>query len=250
LEQEVPRLREPNFIHLRGGKPYDYTFSLDTSVALDKQLVRDLTPFVKDLYNLPVSNSIILFDAMLGEHLSERGLHLLFAFFRDALASLSGDPMSALYAPLRGTQNAFPVHSDLYVPQVLFNVFDDVPNDSSGATLFLSGEEFTQLLPKVKSLPPTDREKIVQILHGDSAEDHYEEFYGLLYLNFWSKELIKKIKPKLLRMKLYSGQGYLIDDRVWLHGRERVKGGVSQKRLHRLIFNTRFKQSPRVITNT
>lgn len=250
LEQEAQRVHAPRFIHLRGGKPYDYTFSLDPSVALDEGLVRDLKPFVEDLYHLPASNSIILFDAMLGKHLSGRGLHLLFAFFRDALASLAGDPMNALYAPLRGTQNKFPVHSDLYVPQILFNIFDDVPADSSGATLFLSAEEFTQLLPKVRSLPATVREKIVQILHGDSGEDHYDEFYGLLYLNVWTKELVEKMKPKLLRVKLYSGQGYLIDDRVWLHGRERVKGGVSQKRLHRLIFNTRLKQSPSSPTNT
>lgn len=250
LENEAHRLGQPKFIHLRGGKPYDYTFSLGKSSALDERLVRDLNPFAEDLYNLPDSNSIILFDAMLGEHLSARGLHLLFAFFRDALASLSGNPMCALYAPLRGTQNKFPVHSDLYVPQILFNVFDDVPNDSSGATLFLSGEEFKQLLPTVKSLPQSVREKIVQILNGNSTEDHYDEFYRLLYLNVWTKELMEKMKPKLLRVKLYSGQGYLIDDRAWLHGRERVKGGVSQKRLHRLIFNTRFKQSPTKLPNT
>ena len=241
---EARLLREPRFVHLQGGRPYDYTYSLDPSRAVDERVAQSLRPFIEDLYNLPDSKSIILFDSMLNESLGARGLRLLFTFIRDVLVSLSGDPMSALYAPLSGTQNEFPVHADLYVPQTLFNVFEDVPNDSSGASLFLSVSEFKQLLPTVNSLPESSRERIVKILNDELKEDHYEEFYALLYLNAWSKELKERVKPKLLRVKLYSGQGYLINDRVWLHGRGRVKGGVSKKRLHRLIFNTRFKQPP------
>jgi len=43
--------------------------------------------------------------------------------------------MQALYAPLTpGNNGEFPLHCDMYIPKRLFNVFDDVPDDDSGAS--------------------------------------------------------------------------------------------------------------------
>ena len=41
---------------------------------------------------------------------------------------------------------------------------------------------------------------------------------------------------------LRSGEGYVLHDRFWLHGRLAPSGGVTSKRVHRLVFKE--KRSP------
>jgi hypothetical protein len=239
-EKHIAKLKKPQFIRLLGGRPYDYTFSL-CHARIDGKLAKDLDHFVNDLYEWDVPRQITLLTGIIGEDLSGRGLHYLFAYFRDKLAQLTGNPICALYAPLSPRQFDFPLHADLYIPKVLFNVFEDVPDDDSGASLFLSVSSLKRLLPGVRSLPGERRADILKFLTDEHETDLYSEFYGLLYgsEHEWNKELAEKMLLKHLRIKLKRGQGYIIHDRRWLHGREAPTGGVPPKRLHRLIFNTR-----------
>src|SRR5438046_107786 len=75
-------------------------------------------------------------------------------------------------------------------------------------------------------------------------EDRYEENYDLLHgCHDWTKDIEKRMERQLLKVKLFSGQGYMIHDRKWLHGREALSGNLSSKRLYRLVFNTRQIQA-------
>jgi hypothetical protein len=229
-----------------GGEEYDNTFSLALTSVADMGLARDLLAIAKGLYRLKLGERIMLLDGMLSGGLDGQDLHYLFSYLRAALVSISGDPLSALHQPLHREYKrpkAFPLHADLYVPRILFNVFDDVPRDDSGATTFLSAAVFLRMLPGVKAIDGAARKRIRAILTGTHREDRYEEFYRLLHdkENAWDQELGEKMAARQLTVKLYSGQGYLIDDRAWLHGREAPSGGVSRRRLHRLIFNNRDK---------
>jgi hypothetical protein len=51
------------------------------------------------------------------------------------------------------------------------------------------------------------------------------------------------MEQRQLRIKLYAGQGYLLSDRAWLHGRDAPRGGVPINRLHRLVFGRARKRS-------
>lgn len=74
-------------------------------------------------------------------------------------------------------------------------------------------------------------------------EDRYEENFDLLHGWYeWTEELERRMQQRQLRIKLYSGQGYMLHDRWWLHGREAINGKLTHKRLHRLVFNNKAAQ--------
>jgi len=247
-------LEEPKLVSLLGGKPYDYTFSFDPS-KITKGLRHDLKLFAESIYNLRVSKCIMFFSNLLDEDFDGRGLHFLFACLRDSLVKLTGDPMSALYAPLGTTTNSvihsagadFLLHADLYTPNILFNVFEDVTPDASGASLFLQTSSLCDILVSIKTLSSMNINRILNCLTTVDRQDHYTEFFNLLHSreHKWVNELEDKLRTRQMRIKLEKGEGYLIHDRLWLHGREAPSTPVTQKRLHRLIFNTKDIQKDR-----
>jgi hypothetical protein len=244
---QVESLRKPGFIHLLKGREYDDTYSLDQNSICDKALANDLMFFSRKLYDMKMSDELKLFTGLIDRDLDGRSLAFLFAFFRAALVSFSHDPLSAVCQPISKSQkggNEFPLHSDLYVPVILFNVFDEVTNDSTGASVFLPVSSVIELLTRVKTLPVEISKQIATNLTGAHAQDRYEENYHLLHGsgNEWTEEMERRMLQLQLRIKLYSGQGYMIHDRKWLHGREAINGKLSHKRLHRLIFNNREAQ--------
>lgn len=238
-------MEAPRLLHLFGGQPYDYTFSFGGALSTlhfeDGGLAESLNSFVLGLYDLDVGGRLMLLDGLLDDKFDGRGLHLLFTYARDVLSALMNDPMGALYTPLSGRQGEFPLHADLYIPQILFNVFEKVPADTSGTSLFLSVPVFKKLLREVDSLPKDVHESLCRCLEDGEREDQYTKFYHLLYRDNepWGEELARRMREKQVRIKLFYGQGYLLNDRAWLHGREAPHGGVPRDRLHRLIFNTR-----------
>jgi hypothetical protein len=246
-KKEVEAAKRPISIHLLGGKLYDDTYSLEVDSITDRTLLRDLIVFANDLYNLEITDQLILFRNMLDEDLSGRNLHFLFAFFRDTLVSCSNDPFSALSQPIsRALKQGkeFPLHSDLYIPVILFNIFDDVDTDNSGASIFLPVSAAVELLSQVKELPPQIKQQITDNLTQVHDKDCYEEAYNLLHgwEHPWTQDIERRMIRRQLRVKLFSGQGYMLHDRKWLHGRERIAGKLSHKRLHRLVFNTKQAQ--------
>jgi hypothetical protein len=246
LNREFRTLKRPSSTHLLGGKEYDDTYTLSIHSLTDKTLARKLFSFSKCLYNLDVSGRLLLFTDMLDDDLDGRSLGYLFAFFRAALISLSNDPLSALYQPIKGHKRGkeFPLHSDLYIPVILFNVFQEVCNDSTGASLFLQVSSVVELLGQLKTLPPNTRDQIIENLTKIHRQDRYEENFYLLHgWEDWTNELERLMRQRQLRIKLYPGQGYMLHDRRWLHGREAINGKLTHKRLHRLVFNNKAAQN-------
>ncbi len=171
--------------------------------------------------------------------LSSHDIRLLFTGLRDAITPNTHDTRGALYAPLGdtgGDPTEFPLHCDLYAPKHLWNVFDDVAhNDRSGASIFLSTSDMLQMaresgveLSKIKQLGSFIRS-------GDG--DHYDEFYSLLYSDAPGFPILdKRMRAASFRIRLQCGEGYLINDRIWMHGRTLTNRSVTRNRLHRLVF--------------
>jgi len=250
LSGKIDAIDAPLHIRVLGGKEYDDTYTVDlTSIQKDKSLAGQLTLYARDLFELEVSNQLMLLTDLLGHPSRGLSLHLLFACLRAAIISITGDPLSALSQPLgRGqrTGTEFPLHADLYVPQILFNVFEDVPDDRSGASIFLPVSLLKDLLLRIKSIPQKDRAKIIHYVTEIHDEDFYEETYDLLHGDHeWSEELARLMQAQRSRIKLYSGQGYVVNDRRWLHGREAPSGRITKRRFHRLVFNNREAQRVR-----
>jgi hypothetical protein len=243
-DQATRDLEVPPLTHLLGGKEYDYTYTLDVRQAVSQRLHDDLRALANSIFHLAVQDELWLFTDLLGDYLSGRGLHILFASLRHEIAQAADNQMAALYAPLSSVgpvAGEFPLHADLYVPEILFNVFEEVPTDGGGASVFLSVCDLDEILSATSDVPPSVRIDLMRCLREPISHDSYEFFYGLLHdpAALWYPRLSRALKRRCGKITMRSGQGYMIHDRRWLHGRTKVRGGVSVNRLHRLIFESR-----------
>jgi hypothetical protein len=246
LRDLISGMDEPLFVSLQKGKPYDYTYTLDSTKIKNVELLKWIIDLSHFLFDLEIGDEIIFFSELLNVDYDGKSLHYLFSALRHNLSKLNNNPMSALYPPLGTTQkgalsligSSFPLHSDLYLPKLLFNVFDDVPNDSSGASLFLKVSELKKILFYMNNLSMHHKTAIINSLEKESDEDDYERFYDLLHGSYnYVVSLERNMRLKQEKIKLFHGQGYLLNDRKWLHGREAPSNRVNLNRVYRLVFN-------------
>jgi len=233
-------LPEPALVRFGDGE-YDYTLDLSRTERLGPNLAARLAAFGRGLHRL-ATPSPILFSNLLGPNISRPALRVALAGARTTIVQLTGDQRSAIYAPLgivgETEQEEFPLHADLYPPALLLNVFDDVPDDDSGASIFLPAAKLTRAVGELLDMPNLVKREIADCLTRSASEDRYERFYDLLHGDHpWTERLEHTMEANCVTVRLCRGEGYLIHDRYWLHGRTAPTGGVPRDRLHRLIFD-------------
>jgi len=242
LLEEVSRLGPPELVHLSGGAPYNSTYSFGEALAA-RPLRNDLVSFARAFTQIKPQSRILCLTELFFEDLTGETLAYVLAFVRDVIARSQEDDFAALYTPLGATGldvAGFPLHADLYKPETLLNVFDDVPLDESGASLFVDVPTFFQLLRELPQLPLSTQAELITCLTTPVTTDRYERFVSLLYdeNNEWTNPLFESLQSHQMRIRMTCGEGYLINDRQWLHGRDAPTGGVSPRRLHRLVFSS------------
>jgi hypothetical protein len=249
---ELEALGEPRLININGNarfswdrrsRSYSRTFTLGLDTLPQSRLIQDITRFVEDIMRLSLTDRIMFLTNLIDEIISANMLSIIFACVRDVHTLLSKDNASALYAPLGligKWVGEFRLHADLYGPDMLFNVFEKVPDDDSGASTFLLVSELQTILLELPSVPAIVRKNIMSCFTSQRHTDGFKELHTLLHgsYNKWTVDLGIAMKKRQFRIKMNPGQGYIINDRKWLHGRERPTGGVPAKRLHRLAFTS------------
>jgi len=235
-------LPEPTLLSF-GSDEYDYTFDVPSNFSLPPGVMVRVERFANSLHDRTIFPSLALLTGLLPPGVTSLALKILFAATRSILVRRSGDPHTVLFTPLGRTGNKgnmrFELHADLYPPLFLLNVFDNVPSDASGASLFLSAEKFVEIVHSVKTLPYNIRLEMLDCLSQPVRKDRYEYFYDLLYRGHsWTNEMKRKMDTQAHAIKLFHGEGYLLHDRKWLHGRMSPSNGVPQDRLYRLVFDT------------
>jgi hypothetical protein len=193
------------------------------------------------LLALRQSDGIIFFTGLLNEPIDGRGLHYLFAGLRDSIAGQIGSPWAALYAPLSAVGDdvgEFLLHCDLYVPEILWNVFEDVASDCSGASCFVQSAVMLEEIEAIRSVPRHVIAEVKACLHEQTQKDRFSYFYDLLHgpKHRWTKELERRLAAKQEAVFFRKGEGYLLHDRRWLHGRMPTTSAINVKRVHRLVF--------------
>jgi len=246
---EFAALPSPRLTSIPELKVYNRTYSLSHS-KFTKPLAERLTLFASALFESTTEPRLTFLTQLFDDTIDGALIHKLFALFRDALSTLCADPRQALYAPLGSTgrsEGCFPLHADLYVPEMLFNIFDEVPVDNSGASTFLSARVLTEMLAEIPNVPPEIHAEVCDLLEDPLPSDSYTKFFNILHgrKNPWSTTLERRMESERLEIKLFAGEGYIINDRGWLHGRTAPLGGVSSRRVHRLVYNTRALNSKR-----
>jgi hypothetical protein len=173
----------------------------------------------------------------------------LIGWLRAALCELCGDQRSAIAAPtgfagtmIENKPNPLEPHSDMWIPALLFNIFNAA----------VPGEGATTLLPMVQmwdvivaaGMPDEAIEKLHEAQVEAGECDYYEQFNGLLYMDHpWSEDVKAALIDASVEVHLEFGQGYFVNDRVWLHGRTALMPGSlpddrRHHRLYRIAYNT------------
>jgi hypothetical protein len=244
----IRALPSPAAIAVRGCDPYNCTYSYRLS-ALPRPVVRFALEAAEALLRIRTGQKIRFFSGMLGPPLSSPDLHKCFALIRAGVARLKGNPRAALHAPVKTerTDRGFPLHSDVFVTDRLWLVFDDVPKGASGKALFLPRPVFDTLVGINPLMPSVTRQRLRAILDGRMRHDAFDEFYDLIYSpdKPWAESLTRAMKRSCWAIKLHRGEGYLLNDRRWLHGRTAVMGRVSATRFYRLVYGTVSDSSDR-----
>lgn len=240
LKQQLSKLKGVDFVYVKGYDDYNYTYNV-TLNRLDKGFVEHFKNYVYDLYHINTNNRILFFRDLISDEVNGRLFHFIFSLFRALLVKISRDEMGALYSPLTAgkDQDDFPLHCDLYIPRTLFNVMENVAKDNSGHSTFMLIEMLEQdVLPGVSNMSNGTRHLLMELIRGDLRVDNYERFFNTLYDKQWAADVKKLQRQYRMKIRLAKGEGYMLNDRIWMHGRDRTNGGITKKRLHRLIFNS------------
>ena len=136
----------------------------------------------------------------------------MLALFRAELASFCRDPRFALYSPLSfWTRHdvGFALHADLYLPELLLNIFDKVPTDASGASLFLSAGRFQAILHETSSVPLETRNRIASYLKGTLRSDGFDDLYDLLHgqQHEWVRTIHAQMARRSFASSFIEGRG-------------------------------------------
>lgn len=223
-------------------KPYGATYRTHLR-GLSGTQIKFLTAYAESVQAHDPKTQVIFFRGMLQSALSSRELRVLLSLLREAMIYVAGDEAAALYSPVTPEQRdpGFNLHADLFLTTKLWLIFDDVPGDCTGVSLLLSRKILLKSVRQIPSLPPHVAKEILHLLDRPLKSDSFNRLYGLLHGtgHRWSVDLNEHMKKHVLNIPLRVGEGYLIDDRRWLHGRTAVSRRVSKQRFHRLTFGLR-----------
>ena len=238
---------KPDLIFIERFNEYNYTHHIDFSSILSVDKHKQFQVYAESLYAIDLPQQLLFFTGLIDNEITAEDMHTLFAVLRSSIVTRYNNEMEALYTPLTvSNKGYFPLHCDLYIPRTLFNVYENVPSDSSGASIFMTTENLLlNILPGLKTMPDAVKENIEKVIGHNEPVDQYQELYKLLHKrdNAWYKELKEKLENGTFAIKFEKGQGYMLSDRKWLHGRMKPSGALTKKRVHRLVFNSAVEQS-------
>jgi hypothetical protein len=215
---------EPRHVRLLGGVEFDHTFTVSEKLRSALRCGGKMTALAEAVRLTHPGQHVLLFRDLLDDHFDFRALSRLWAVLRDTIAELCGHPMAALYAPLSyvgPSAKNFPLHADLYRPERLWNVFDRVPPDGSGAATLLSMHEFFALAAAIR-VPAEAQRALRSCIEDENSGERFRRFYDLLHVNNepWSSDLAENCR-KARRSSAFRARGGLLDPRSLVAARAR-----------------------------
>ncbi len=243
--KEVRKTNQIRRIYMSNQKYIHNTYTLKISKIENKELRKQLYDIADSFYNFKHNSQPIFFKNMINKNITFNGLHCFFAALREILIRKMNDRWSVIYSPVftqqKNNEREFPLHYDMFIPKILFMIYNNVPQGRQGASTFLSTKELKKILSKTKLFPSKKRKLVMDMLRKTERKgDQYGAFMDLIHdkNNEWYKELHDKMESKKQIVKFKAGEGFLVHDRLWMHGRTKTRKNVNIKRLMRFVFNT------------
>ena len=242
LRETAAFQRRVTIIEIPACQPYGATYHTHFKRLTDSQTAT-LFRFAEGLMRISPQRDAYFFREMFSSDITSKEMRVTFALLREAMVQTAQDEAAALYSPVTQERKdlGFNLHADLFLTTRLWLIFDDVPLDNSGASLLLPEEKLCKLIQQFPAIPSRIAKEISSLMSQSLRRDSFNRLYNLLHddKHPWCNELEKAMKQEVYRLSLRPGEGYLIDDRNWLHGRTAVSKRVSSRRFHRLTFGGR-----------
>lgn len=222
-----------------GAEPYGLT--LTAGGGIPDALAATVSGSAAELRRLAERHPFAAFRDLLGDGVTTDGIRVLFAILRDELVAQTADPRSALVPPITEAPAAtsdFPLHADLFGADILFNVFCDVPDDGTGMATFLGVDDMRRALADSGAPADVAAAAVALVARDTGPRDGFDDLMDLLYHpgRPHSAAFRRLVDTRCTRLRPAPGTGYLLDDKRYLHGRDRSSGNVSPDRLVRLVF--------------
>ena len=183
---------------------------------------------------LPRSRLVFLRE-MLDEHIDGITLHLALALSCTVLRR--GHTRYAPILAVPAHRSGFPLHADLFQAPTLLTILDRVPRDGSGACLLAPTAPLLAAIAKGHLLPVAVRRRLAPTLVTRRGPDRYDELVDLFHgVHPWALSMRELLQAHEIAVPLRRGEGYIIDDRCWLHGRRPQSSAVRVDRVLRLAF--------------
>jgi hypothetical protein len=114
-----------------------------------------------------------------------------------------------------------------------------------GAARLLPEAEYDDALER--HVTPEARERLIGWLHREGmTSTSFHDNCSLLYHQPWGEALKAELINRASVVEFGKGEGYLLDDSKWLHGREYIRKDLATyQRLYRLAYDTRVSRAHR-----
>jgi hypothetical protein len=224
---------------VRAVRDEPVTYSL-AERAVPARLRASLHWFCGQLSGLPTPKGVILLRDLFGNEAQGRGLRLLLAAARQLLARGKQGLSAPMFPPTSRSSLAFDLHADLWTPEILLNVYERPASDGSGESILLSVAQL-KLAMNRSGMPAAVKREVTSCLARSSGEFGFERLRQLLHSteNPWHPKLEEELQQRRWAFWFNRGEGYLLHDRRWLHGRKSIRVRSSNRRFFRLVFNNR-----------
>jgi hypothetical protein len=231
---------EPVAVH-RPDRPYGWACELPAPPEEGSPLWAHVEALSHGFYELRLPATDLALLCGVFEHgVEAKVVRYLFAALRHHLprrhprASSFNLPIE----PIEPAHSAFPLHADLFPQRILCTVFDQVAEDETGASVLLNTRALDAVLATTVSMPADARARIQACF--DDRGDQFEQLVDLLYnpRHPWTIELGVRLRAAQHRQRFRGGEGYVLHDRRWLHGRERLQFAFATTRLTRVAFDS------------
>jgi hypothetical protein len=231
---------------------YTVTWHVPLAAVRDGGLREELLEFVRAFleYELPPEDAVVLTGMLEGP--GRDAALALIGWMRAAIVHITGEPSSAIAAPTGSSgqaddasgpegDNSFEPHSDMWIPALLFNIFNRAVPGQGESTL-LAVDELWDIATAVGMPADTLRELRLAVVEAGEC-DYFDHFNGLMYGDQpWAEALKAALFEASMTVPMTPGQGYLVNDRRWLHGRTALdpfalRPEHREHRLYRLAYN-------------
>ncbi len=234
------------------GDPEPCTMHVLPSAVPDAGVVRDLEAFARALHAYDIPGTLggaIVTQSMIGP-VGGYGMKHLFAFLRAVIVEQCGHRLGAHAIETDGTghDHIFPPHADMWVTSIILNIFNIQPPGQGISTMLRMDDAWATI--EASGIPPEGIAQMRRSIADHGSCDLYMQFNAWLYNDHaWSDRLGDELLAMSVGHEMLPGQGYLVDDRRWLHGRKELRWPESYtkedklNRLYRLGYNTRESEA-------